>query len=368
MSAEIELNREFAGLSDPTALQAEIDGLHAQLDSSTSQAAVERDLAMEVHRARSLAIAESRALRLVFGVDDEDAPKDEPNVSIDDALSSAFVRKASSGKLPEGFADTVAKNLRIANHPDTGGDNQVSQDIAHSLAKLKEDSTFSIATALLKNPKNTFGDARGLRIERYRLHLALAGLNPQFDSKEEARNNAEIEIQGAEWRVRTLAAFKSFELIIGDNDAWNTFLQDIARSQQMYLINMVNRLQPTMLGLQERLAKGDPVATDALDIQTIDAVFERIWSTLGSKRDVSNPYSPPYQNWLEILLPAMKLLDPGEKPGEEYTHFEPPIQITRAAPSYGNDFGGYGQKLGGSLFDQNLKQYQESRDKYYNKY
>lgn len=336
MTREIELNHEFVGLSDAAALQVEIDDLHTQLDSSTSQLALERDLAIGILKARSRAISESSALRLVFGADDDDSLRGKPDIAIDDILSSAFVREITSGELPEGFADTVAKNLLIANHPDAGGDPQVSQDIAHRLSKLKEDPTFSIASALLAAPKGSGEDIDIQRAERYRLHITLSGARPQFDNEEEAKRSAEVEMKGAEWRVRTQAAFKSLELIIGDDDTWNQFLESIVRTQHTYLIHMVNRLQPAMLRLEERLAKGDPITAESLDTPAIDAIFEKIWSTL-DKKDTSIPYSPPYQNWLEILLPAMELLDPGEKLGEEYTHFEPPIQA-RQTPSYASRY------------------------------
>jgi hypothetical protein len=278
-------------------------------------------------------------------------------------LSSAFVRKVSSRNLPEGFADTVAKNLRTTNHPDIGGDTQTSQSIAQNLTNLREDPTFSIAAALLAAAPKQKDDPRAQRIERYRLHVALAGASPQFDSKEEARSNADAEIKGAEWRVRTRAAFESFELIIGDEDTWDQFLQNIVQTRHVHLINMVNRLQPTILSLQERLAKGDPIASDTLDIAAIDAVFERIWSTIGNKKGDHIPYTPPYHNWLEVLLPAMELLDPGQKQGEEYTCFEPPIQIMRA-PTHYRDYGDYGQKLNNNLFDPTLYQHKASNNKY----
>ncbi len=357
-----ELNREPAVISDPLTLQAEVESMRVQLDVTTTQLALERELAMDIHRTRSLAITESSALSLVFGIDGEDTVKSKSAISTDDILSSAF-GKVSSRSLPEGFADVVAKHLRTMNHPDVGGDIQVSQNIAQSLANLKEDPTFSIATALLAAPKQAADDLRAQRIERYRLHIALAGANLQFDSAEEAKSHADAEIRGAEWRVRTQAAFKSFELIIGDNDTWNQFLREIVQTRHMHLINMVNRLQPTILSLQERLAKGDPVTLGPLDIATIDAVFERIWSTIGNK-DSSIPYSPPYQNWLEELLPAIKLLDPGRKQGEEYTDFEPPIQITYA-PAPRRDYG-EDQKLRKDSFDGS--QYGRSYNNYYDKY
>ena len=55
----------------------------------------------------------------------------------------------------------------------------------------------------------------------------------------------------------------------------------------------------------------------------------RIWSTLKKPEDSVLPYSPPYQEWLKTLLPAMQILDPWQKPGEEYTFFEPPFKVQR---------------------------------------
>lgn len=335
-----ELNREFVGLSDSVGLQLDIDNMRHQLTAATNQLAVERELAAGVHRARSIAISQSEALRLVFGVDDIDDTQGKDDTGIDDVLSSAFVRKVSNGQLPAGFGEIVSKRLRTTNHPDVGGDSMVARDIGHSLSELVRDPTFSIAKAMLVAPRQERLDSRDQRIERYHLHLALKGASPQFTSKEEATCHAEREIEGAEWRVRADAASKTLQLIVGDDNTWSRFLQSIVNSQYMTLINMVNRLQPAILSVQERLIKGDPVATNLLNIEEIDDIFGRIWSALNNK---SSPisYSPPYQNWLEILLPAMKLLDPGQKPGEKYTLFKPPIEI-RHAPFYASGYGGHG--------------------------
>lgn len=365
MSRELELNREFTGLSDPAGLQAEVGTLQDQLTSSTSQLAIEREVAMDIHHARSMAITESPALTLIFKAEDDKPEDGKPDPSIDAVLSSAFGKTVSSGVLPEGFADTVARHLRTTNHPDAGGDTAVSQNIAQRLDKLKQDPNFSIASALLANQQKADADTASLRTERYRLHIALSGVQPQFDNEQNAKTHAEAEIQGAEWRVRTYAAFKLFELIIGDTDTWNKFLQSIVDARHTHLINMVNRAQPAILTLQERLAKGDPIAADDLDIPAIDAAFERIWSALGSKKGTPFAYNPPYQNWLEVLLPAMQLLDPGEKAGETYTRFEPPIRISRE-PSYSERIGD--RKLDANFAYRSLKRYRESTNDHYDSY
>lgn len=335
-----ELNREFAGLSDLDALQDEVDQMRDQLATATHQLALERRLARDVHRARSIAISQSDALMLVYKVDDKSPDDESTDSTIGDMLSSAFVRQAPDVTLPEGFAETVAKNLRVASHPDAIGDTQVSQDVGQCLSDLKKDPTFSIASAMLLAPRQTDVDLQARRVERYRLHLALGGAKPQFDNEEEVRITAEAEINGAEWRVRAAAAHKSFELIIGDGDMWNDFLHSIVQGHKPVLIDMVNRLQPAILNRLERITKGDPIPFDTLDTTAIDAIFHRIWSTLSKSKDSDLPYSPPYQNWLEVLLPALELLDPGEKPGEEYTYFKPPIEITHA-PIHSDGFGRY---------------------------
>ncbi len=331
-----EFNRAFTGISDTPALHGEIGGLRTRLEAATTQLALERALARDILSARSLIISESPALTLVFGADDITQAKETPGMS--QILSSAFAREVPDYELADGFAATVAKSLITSHHPDAGGDTEVSQNIAKSLRGLKKDAAFSIASAILAAPQQTESDPKAQRVERYRLHLALAGAVPQFTSEEEARSNAETETHGAAWRVRTQAAFKSLHLITGDGDAWNQFLQSIVRTRHMELIHMVNRVQPAILSLHERLIKGDPVAAEALDTPAIDAIFQRIWSVLGTK-DRTIPYNPPYQNWLDILLPALQLLDPGQKPGQTYTHFEPPIEI-RSAPTI-NSYGQY---------------------------
>ncbi len=349
-----DLNCEFAGISDAVALRAEISGMTDALSLASDQLVLERELAKSVHRARSQVIMESPALRLVFEVDDDHTPDTSPAPTVDDILTSAFVRKINGRVLPDGFATTVAKSLRHRVHTDTGGDTNTAQQVGMSLNDMSTDPALSVASAILAAPSVPGSDAATLRKERYRISLALDGAEPHFASEDDARESAELEIDGAEWRVRTQAVFKTFELIIGNDDVWNQFLNSIVNERHAYLIDMVNRLQPVILSLQERLAKGQPRLTESLDIDAIDAVFERVWTTIGD-RNSSIRYSPPYQNWLEILLPAMQMLDPGQKLGAEYTYFQPPIQIRRTEQHF-DDSDECARNLGRGL----LKFYQET--------
>jgi hypothetical protein len=60
-----------------------------------------------------------------------------------------------------------------------------------------------------------------------------------------------IEINGAEWRVRATAAFKTFDLIVGDADTWNRYLQSIGHQQNIALIEQANCFQPAIFALRE---------------------------------------------------------------------------------------------------------------------
>ena len=369
---QLELNREFAGIADIPALDAEIVGMRAQMTQRTGQLAIERELAEKIHRTRALTILESPALRLVFGFDDSKPRKDKKEFMADEVLSSAFVTNVSSSTLPEGFAESTAKRLRSLAHPDAGNDAEKAKDVDKNLADLGIDPAFSVATGILAAPRSKDKNIGNLRRERYMLHIALTNLKPHFKDSDEAMQNAAVEVEGAPWRVRTVAAFKSLELLMGSRDTWNDFLGSIVESRHIYLINLVNSLQPTIFSLRERLAKGDPVATDALDVDAIDAIFERIWSTLGNKKEDSLiPYRPPYQNWLETLLPAMQMLDPGRKPGVEYTYFESPIRVASRPVVPRHDLyypNRSEQKLGGNFLDlitsREEPYYKESYDPY----
>ena len=349
-----DVNREFVGLSDTVALQAEIGAMRDQLATTYDQLALERQLASDVHRARSTAILGSPALRLVFEVEDNDSTKRQ-DLDIDSVFTSAFMQEVRTRQLPDGFAEFQAKRLRTELHPDAGGDTDTAKSIGGALDNTKADPTFSIISAILAAPSPTVTDAETLRLERYCLSLALEGAVPIFTNAELARKNAEVEINGAEWRVRANASFKTFELLIGDVDTWNSFLASIVRQGHSHLINLVNRLQPAILSIQERLVKGDPISAADLNTEAIDAIFERIWSTLKKKDNDALPYSPPYQNWLEVLLPALQMLDPGKKPGNDYTYFEPPIRF-ETAPQPRREYGRYGDDLSKIIFKKGSSQ------------
>ncbi|MGB4759553.1 MAG: hypothetical protein WBP26_05875 [Candidatus Saccharimonadales bacterium] len=345
---------EFADISDTAGLQHEVAQLEGRLAAATDQLTAERRHAKSIHTARRLAIEDSPVLRLVFGLQDTEQTTageaeagdftrpdaNEPHISLDDILSSAFLRQVASPTLDEGFQTLTAKQLRAQFHTDRdNNDHETAATIGGALSQAKQDPGLSVATALLAARTETPLTAQELRIRRYQLTLSLAGVEPIFDSQEAAVAHAEKEIAGTEWRVRTHAAMKSMELLLGSNEQWTKFLQGIVKSQKMYLIDLVNRVQPEILSLQERMAKGEPIKLTEAAKTEIDAVFERIWSTLGNKEDSAVPYKPPYQNWLEILLPAMRLLDPGEKPDETYTKFEPPIRIVQV-PRYNPPYRG----------------------------
>lgn len=324
------LNQEFPGLSDPTALRAEVAEIQTEIAATTQQLTVERACAKDVIHARMQAIASSPALRLVFETDDKDPHLEKPDYSMDRLLSAVFRRKVVATLLPDGFSHTTGKELRTKTHPDLGGDSETAKEVGQFLESINNDPSFSVASAMLKASRQQPTGLEQLRDERYRLTIVKQGLTPIFESEEAAVENAQKEISGAQWRVRADAALLTVDLLLGGNDIWNAFLNSIARGNNPSLVSTINQVQPELLSLQERIYKGDPLAADQLHIDSIDAVFERIWSTIKSK-DSPLPYSPPYQNWIEILLPAMRKLDPGKKPGEEYTFFEPPFKVTRMA-------------------------------------
>lgn len=332
MSKELEPIYSLVGLSDAAALQFEIGVQRERLADLNGQLALERELAIEIHKARALAIGGSPALVMVFGVDSDERETGLDDHSMQSIVSSAF---GSSYDDDPGSNRLVAaavsweKVLRRQSHPDLGGGTGVAQEVYSSLDGLRFDPSYSISRALLAAPRSRSSNLRELLDERYRLHIAIGGAKPLFANAVDAQQHASVEINGAEWRVRSQAALKTLELIAGDDNAWASFMQNIVRTQHWDLINMVNRVLPPILRLRERLEKGDPIGAEQIDISAIDAIFERVWSVLGPNNRSGLEYSPPYQNWLEILLPAMKMLDPGEKDGEKYSIFESPIRVIR---------------------------------------
>jgi hypothetical protein len=326
-------NYEFPGL------ELDVARMREQLSEASAQLTLERELAVRIHAARYDVLQASSALRMVYGI--KEAGEAEPaelttdaKLTMDDVLSSAFMAPVADTRLPEDMATKVAKNLRTIIHPDNGGETEVAQRVNDSLDGVRDDASISIVNATLATVDHTTTDASELLRERYRIAIALGTAKPHFENEAAARENAEKEINGAEWRMRVNAVFEAFDLITGGTDTWNGYLQDIRQQGNMYLIKQANQFLPVILAVHERLAKGDPLAKEAVNVQAVDAVLERIWSTLSDQQKNSLlPYHPPYQHWIPILLPAMELLDPGEKPGETYTHFIPPFTITEK-PKY----------------------------------
>jgi hypothetical protein len=354
-----DINREVDGITDTLGLQAEVEALRYRLGESTQQLFLERQFAMGVHQARKAAILQSPALRLVYDV--ENAKKGSMPKSASAMMSSAYGEKVEGASLPDGFADEVTDDLRKATHPDLGGKLEDSQIVNEALQIGDDDPTYSILRAMVSAPHVTEADAKRLRLERYRLTLALDAAKPQFEDEYEARDRAFSEIRGSEWRVRANAATMSVGLLLGSNQIWEDFIHSIVRERKIELITLVNRVQPELLGIQERIAKGKPIEMGADDITTVDDVLERVWSTIKKEGGIL-PYRPPYQNWLEVLLPAMRLLDPGQRPGEQYTNFEPPIRfVQRSEPDsyYGRSLYDSYIRDKNSLYDKKIY-----RDKY----
>lgn len=324
-SSNIELNYEFGQQVDSALLRAEVDSLRISLEAGTEQLALERECAMSIHRARMIAITDSLAMTLVFESNDDEPATGTPTT--DDILSSAFGRTVVGNELPEGMARVLRRGLKAAVHPDLGGEHTVASDVGKALLNLDTDPVFAVASALVATKTTRPKTVQELRDERYQLTLALGAIEPVFGSEEEARKHAEAEIKATEWRIRAEAGLMTIGLLLGSGEDWNSFLMSIVKQRRMSLVTMVNRIQPELLSLQERIVKGDPFELDRSAIEAIDKTLERIWSTLGNKKDSTLGYAPPYQNWLDIFMPVLRALDPGEKPGEQYTHFGKPIQV-----------------------------------------
>jgi hypothetical protein len=127
-------NFEFAGLSDAISLSHELTGLRTQLELNVGQLIVERKLAVDIHRARSSAIHGSEALKLVFdidGLDEQEEPeRDEGSrIKTGSILSAAFLTETPDQVLTDEELRNISKRMRIAAHPDKGGDDKTAKDI-----------------------------------------------------------------------------------------------------------------------------------------------------------------------------------------------------------------------------------------------
>jgi hypothetical protein len=326
----LETNYIFDGLSDTDAIQAEIVAMRDRLGATSAQMALERSLAMTVHKARSNVVLQNPILKKIIGTDSSDGA--EP-VTAASMLSAAFVEDVNVGQLPEQLVNSTGKQLRVNAHPDAGGDAQEAANIAKALEGAKVDPVFSIVNAVLAAKSTKPSDIQSLRNERYKLQLLLDAAKPHYSSPEEVESYTNKEIEGADWRIRTVAAFKCFELIIGSPEKLHDFLQVTAYERNHQLMAMINHNLPYILKLNERIAKGDPVSLSKEAKDTIDKSLGYIWDTLYKGEDDAY-YMPPYQNWFPILIPVLEKLDPGKKEGEEYTQFKPPFEVvrTRNAP------------------------------------
>jgi hypothetical protein len=321
----LEINYVFDGLSDTDALHAEIATMRGRLEAASAQMALERRLAMAVHHARSNVVLQTPILEKIVGKDTSDGSEPTTAASM---LTSAFLEEVNIGQLPEQVIKDTGKKLRIDTHPDVGGDAKEAANIAMALDGAKVDPVFSIMNAVLAAKTTKQPDIQNLRNERYKLQMLLDAATPHFDSQEDAESYTNKEIDGAEWRIRTVAAFKCFELIIGSPEKLQEFLQQIAAEKHRELIAMINLNLPLILTLNERMAKGDPITLSKDVAEKIDESLELIWDTLNKAKE-DEIYFPPYQNWFPILIPILERLDPGIKEGKDYTYFKPPFEYVR---------------------------------------
>ena len=367
----LDVNYEIPGYSDAAALAAEVNDLRAQLAAQDKQMALERDLAIRVHRSRATAILASPALQLVFDTDNPERASNVADIEMTDILAAVFQTEVSTNALPENFADYVGRDIRAALHPDAGGGVKTAQQANEALERSERDEAFSITRALLiasRNPKKADKTPAALRKSRYLLSIALDSAKPVFASAKEARASAKAEERAAEWTVRTSAAAMSFDLIAGGQEAMQSYLEAIVRADRTFLINQINTRWPEMQSLFERIGKGDPKKLKPQEVEQIDAVFQHIWEQLGEAKKSELRYSPPYQNWFEVLLPALRILDPGRKEGEQYTYFPPPIQNYHPAPRHERPLKLSG--LGGLLIEESFSdyKYKEYSNEEYKKY
>lgn len=320
---DVELNYVAPGVSDELGLAAQIDILRECIDQGNLMLQLERQYALDIHQARAQAIERSSALRLVFESDRED-PGD--SLSLEQILSSAFKQTIQRASLPDGAAKSLAKQLRTELHPDRGGDVETAKVVGASLEDIETDEVLAISKAVLAAKPKKAQTLQDLRDERYKLTIIADSMNPVFASPGEAEAHKEREVTGTEWTVRSEAAFRTVQMILGSPEQWRDFLKGIVEQQNFVLINMVNSLMPEINRIQERIQKGDPIALSEAQITDIDETLERVWTTLDPKGK-SASYMPPYQNWLEVVLPMLRILDPGKKTGERYTWYPEPITI-----------------------------------------
>lgn len=359
-STEVAINASFDDIPN-SILRLEVDELRTKLNNLTQQMALERESAAQIHTARMFAIDASPALKRIFT-----ANLKPEEIDTTQLLSAAFGREVSIGVLPSGMVKGLQKSLRAAVHPDHGGDAEAASSVGSALDDIDEDEVFAATRAMLvAEPKE---DEQSLRDERYRLTLALDSSETVFSDEDEVLQYTQSEIEATEWKIRVSAALKTVGLVLGENDDLMRFMHSIVRSQSIELINLMNSYLPEILSIQERIAKGNPKVLTEAEIEFIDQIFERTWSTLHKPDDALVPYSPPYQHWLPIILPALRALDPGRKDGELYTFFEKPIKVISSPPVQARS------PQQGSLFDEKKSIYSEqtlnnnSNKEFYNKY
>lgn len=368
ISNDLEVNHTFVGLSDVPALQAEVVLLQSSLDDKVRQLRFERDCLEMIETARGAAIIGSSALQLVFDKDNVvlSSRQLDRSYSTQQRLDAAFGRLVGENvyRFDIENISALTSDLRRRAHPDKGGDADVAKAVGGGLEMIDIDPNAVIVEAI--SITSSIGDdVESLRDERYRLKVALTAADPLFETEADARKTTEARIGGVEWSVRATAASLTLRLILGAKDDWSDFLQSIVASQNNSMIALVNTVIPEIMSIQERISKGEPKKVGEFDQQEVDAILELIWQRRASANKSGLPYSPPYQNWLEVLLPAMRELDPGERPGETYVSFGKPIRPVHYMPKNAESHGCF-EKKGeySSIYLKNIINIDD--DKYYN--
>ena len=372
---EIERSVFIPGVFDRPILQQEIEQQRAELDQRRAQLALERDLTNAIFNARAEALTEYPALRRVYELahghhsrHDEKSKKEEESMAV--RISQAFGKDVASPGIDNGFIKQLGKVLRREAHPDNGGDTEGAKIVGETMDKVTEDPLFALVNAVhLANRDLNVYDHQALLDERYRNTILLQYATSVFSSEQEAQEHAAAEIASLPWKMRVDAAFASLDLLTGGIEVFEQFIRGLVDTRHFPLIDKMNDVVPKIRVLQERILKGEPLSKDAFDAKRVDEVLFRIWDQLADP-DSTLPYSPPYQNWLEILLEVFECLDPGEKEGESYAFFGPIVAIISESVTYSQSPVSKSEyDLGPGHIIQSSKIYdQTSYSSYINKY
>ena len=312
-SFEMDVNREFAGISDVTALQREVESLRSNLAAAQMQMSVERSCAIRFSVEVSNFLKGNPLLEDILSKNDRaNDPNGKPtlldvmNVVLGEGDRRAYEPDETT---QAAVARKLRRELRTELHPDRGGSTELAQAAGELIDQFALDPKWAIANAALLSNSVHNPSLQDLRDERYELTFALAAAGTKFATKHEAEIKLQEKVANLPWQVRVEAALVCLGRICGTPEQLAAFIRRVSENPRDH----ANQIQPIVEelpvadALVRRIMEGVPKQLTDDEVKKIDGILEKVWAV-----HADQTFEPPFLAWLEIIRPVFEILDPSK--------------------------------------------------------